>query len=69
VYDVNEHKRVAKVPMPLVSNAIRVSQDENPLLFALVTSDSKLQVISALKGRYLGTVNEVSFHPYTMFGL
>ncbi len=69
VYDVNEHKRVAKVPMPLVSNAIRVSQDENPLLFALVTSDSKLQVFSALKGRYLGTVNEVSFHPYTMFGL
>jgi methylamine dehydrogenase heavy chain len=69
VYDVNEHKRVAKIPMPLVSNAIRVSQDDNPLLFSLVTSDSKLQVFSALKGRYLGTVNEVSFHPYTMFGL
>ncbi|HVA84015.1 MAG TPA: amine dehydrogenase large subunit [Candidatus Binataceae bacterium] len=69
VYDVNEHKRVAKIPMPLVSNAIRVSQDDNPLLFALVTSDSKLQVFSALKGRYLGTVNEVSSHPYTMFGL
>jgi hypothetical protein len=46
-----------------------VSQDDNPLLFSLVTSDSKLQVFSALKGRYLGTVNEVSSHPYTMFGL
>ncbi len=69
VYDVNEHKRVSRIPLPLLSNAILVSQDDNPLLFALVTSDSKLQVLSALKGRYLGTVNEVSMHPYTMFGL
>ena len=66
-YDVNEHKRVSRIPLPLLSNAIRVSQDDNPLLFALVTSESKL--LSALKGRYLGTVNEVSQHPYTMFGL
>lgn len=69
VYDVNEHKRVAKIPLPLVSNAIRVSQDDNPLLFALVTSDSKMQIFSALKGRYIGTVNEVTQHPYTLFGL
>jgi methylamine dehydrogenase heavy chain len=69
VYDVSDHKRVARIPMPLQSNAIRVSQDRNPLLFALVTAESKLQVFSALKGRYLGTVNEVSQHPYTMFGL
>jgi methylamine dehydrogenase heavy chain len=69
VFDVKAHKRVARIPLPLQSNAIRVSQDDNPLLFALVTSDSKLQVFSALKGRYLGTVDEVSQHPYTMFGL
>jgi methylamine dehydrogenase heavy chain len=68
-YDINEHKRVARIPMPLQSNAILVSQDDNPLLFALVTSDSKLQIFSALKGRYLGTVNEVSQHPYTLFGM
>jgi hypothetical protein len=55
--------------MPLQSNAIKVSQDDSPLLFALVTSESKLQIFSALKGRYLGTVNEVSQHPYTLFGL
>ena len=69
VYDVNDHKRVSRIPLPLRSNAIRVSQDDNPLLFALVTSDSKLQILSALKGRYMGTVNEVSQHPYTIFGL
>ena len=69
VYDVNDHKRVARIPMPLQSNAILVSQDDNPLLFALVTSDSKMQVFSALKGRYLGTINEVSQHPYTLFGM
>jgi methylamine dehydrogenase heavy chain len=69
VYDVNDHKRVARIPMPLQSNAIKVSQDDNPLLFALVTSETKLQIFSALKGRYLGTVNEVSQHPYTLFGL
>jgi len=69
VYDVNDHKRVARIPLPLLSNAIQVSQDDNPLLFALVTSDSKMQIFSALKGRYLGTVNEVSQHPYTLFGM
>lgn len=69
VCDVNKHKRVSRIPLPLLSNAIRVSQDDNPLLFALVTSESKLQVFSALKGRYMGTVNEVSMHPYTLFGL
>jgi methylamine dehydrogenase heavy chain len=69
VYDVNGHKRVSRIPLPLLSNAIRVSQDVSPLLFALVTSESKLQVFSALKGRYVGTVDEVSQHPYTLFGL
>jgi methylamine dehydrogenase heavy chain len=69
VYDVNDRKRVAKIPLPQASNAIRVSQDDSPLLFALVTSDSKLQIFSALKGRYMGTVNEVAQHPYTIFGL
>jgi methylamine dehydrogenase heavy chain len=68
-YDVNEHKRVARIPMPLRSNAILASPDDNPLLFALVTSDSKMQIFSALKGRYLGTINEVSQHPYTLFGM
>jgi len=32
-------------------------------------SDSKMQIFSALKGRYLGTINEVSQHPYTLFGM
>jgi methylamine dehydrogenase heavy chain len=68
-FDVNSHKQLSRIPLPLVSNAILVSQDKNPLLFALDTADSKLQVFSALKGRYMGTVGEVSQHPYTMFGL
>jgi methylamine dehydrogenase heavy chain len=68
-FDINSHKRISRMPLPLVSNSILVSQDKNPLLFALDTADSKLQVFSALKGRYLGTVSEVSQHPYTMFGL
>ncbi len=68
-YDVISHKRVTRIPLPLVSNAIYVSQDDNPLLFALDTLDSKLQVLSALKGRYLGTVDQVSQHPYTLFGM
>jgi methylamine dehydrogenase heavy chain len=69
VYDLKTQKRINRIPLPAKSNAIRVSQDDNPLLFALVTSESQLQVFSALKGRYNGTVNEVSQHPYTLFGL
>ncbi len=69
VYDVNEHKRVAKIPMPLKANAIHVTQDDNPLLFALVTQSSQLQIFSALKGRYMGTINEITQNPYVLFGL
>ncbi len=69
VYDVNGHKRVAKIPLPLRSNAIRVSQDGKPLLFALVSQTAQLQVLSALDGRYIGTINEVSQNPYILLGL
>lgn len=69
MYDLNEHKRVAKISLPIKSNAIRVSQDGNPLLFALVSQSAQLQVFSALKGRYMGTVNEVTQNPYILFGL
>lgn len=69
VYDLNGQKRVAKISLPIKSNAIRVSQDGNPLLFALVSQSAQLQVFSALKGRYMGTVNEVTQNPYILFGL
>ncbi|HZO81161.1 MAG TPA: amine dehydrogenase large subunit [Candidatus Binataceae bacterium] len=68
-YDVNTHKRVERIPLPIASNAIRVSQDDNPLLFAMATKEAAVQVFSALKGRYLGTVREVAQNPYTLFGL
>lgn len=69
VYDVNTHKRVERIPLPTASNAIMVSQDANPLLFAMASKDAVVQVFSALKGRYLGSVKEVSQNPYTLFGL
>jgi methylamine dehydrogenase heavy chain len=69
VYDVNQHKRVGRIPLPVKAGAIRVTQDANPLLFALCTKESQLQVFSALKGRYMGTVTEVGQNPYILFGM
>jgi methylamine dehydrogenase heavy chain len=69
VYDVNQHRRVERIPLPIKANAVRVSADANPLLFALCTKESSLQVISALKGRYMGTATEIGQNPYILFGM
>ncbi len=69
VYDVNQHKRVERIPLPVKASTIRVTQDANPLLFALCTKESQLQIFSALKGRYMGTITEIGQNPYILFGM
>lgn len=68
VFDVNQHRRVARIPMPVEANSIRVTQDGKPILFAASTAEGLMQVFSALDGKYLGQIKELE-RPFTLFGL
>lgn len=69
VYDVHQQKRVDRIALPQKANAILVSQDAAPTLFALTTQPAMLQAFSALDGKYLGAIQDLSGLPYDLFGL
>lgn len=69
VYDVRQHKRVDRIPLPQKANSIMVSRDGKPLLFAAATQPGMLEAFSALDGKYLGVVKNVTQNPYSLFGL
>jgi methylamine dehydrogenase heavy chain len=68
IFDVTQRSRVARIPLPVEANAIRVTQDSKPILFAASTHEGVIQVFSALGGKYQGQIEEMG-EPYTLFGL
>jgi methylamine dehydrogenase heavy chain len=68
VFNVSQHSRVARIPLPLEANSIRVTQDGKPLLFAASTHEGTIQVFSALGGKYQGQIGEMG-QPFTLYGL
>ncbi len=67
-FNVDQHSRVARIPLPVEANSIRVTQDDKPLLFAASTQKDMIQVFSALDGRYRGQIEDIE-QPFTLFGL
>jgi methylamine dehydrogenase heavy chain len=67
-FNVDQHSRVARIPLPVEANSIRVTQDDKPLLFAASTQKGTIQVFSALDGRYRGQIEDIE-QPFTLFGL
>ena len=67
-FNVDQHSRVARIPLPIEANSIRVTQDDKPLLFAASTHEGVIQVFSALDGKYHGQIEEMG-QPFTLFGL
>ncbi len=68
VYDVKGQKRVDRIVLPQQGNAILVSQDDAPTLFALNAMSATLQAFSALDGKYLGALSGLSGVPWEMYG-
>jgi methylamine dehydrogenase heavy chain len=68
VYDIRDHKRVERIPLPQKANSIRISQDDNPLMFTASTRESVVQIFSGLGGKYLGGLKEMG-NPNSLFGL
>jgi hypothetical protein len=69
VYNVREQKRVDRIVLPRKANSILVTQDGAPALFAVTTQPAILQAFSALNGKYLGAIPDLSGAPYELFGL
>jgi methylamine dehydrogenase heavy chain len=67
-FNVDQHSRVARIPLPVEANSIRVTQDSKPLLFTASTHQGVIQVFSALEGKYQGQIGEMG-QPFTLFGL
>jgi methylamine dehydrogenase heavy chain len=69
VYSLKGRKRVDRIVLPQPGNSILVSQDGAPTLFVLSAMPAMMQTFSALDGRYLGTLSDLSGVPWVMFGL
>jgi methylamine dehydrogenase heavy chain len=64
VYDVNTKKRVDDFTLNHAVLSINVSQDSNPLLYALDNHAAELFIYDATTGRYRTTVDEMGHDPY-----
>jgi len=66
VYDMQARKRVQRIPLGAAARSIQVTQDDQPLLFALPDAAPVLEVMDALSGEHLRTVTEVGIVPILM---
>lgn len=64
VYDASSGKRVDTITLNHSALTINVSQDANPLLYALDNHNSTLSIYDANNGRFRQAVHEVGNDPY-----
>lgn len=64
VYDVNTKKRIDDITLIHPALSINISQDANPLLYALDNHAAELHIYDANTGRYRQTVDEMGHDPY-----
>lgn len=67
VFDVHQKRRIDRITLAEPADSIVTTQDGNPLLFAVTTHTGKLQVYSALNGRYHGATDLPAPLPWTMW--
>jgi methylamine dehydrogenase heavy chain len=66
VFDATSHERLARVPLEEHSHSMTVSQDDEPLLFAL-TETAMVQVYDATSLEHQGTKEGVGISPYLLY--
>ena len=69
VYDAKGQKRIDRIVLPQQGNSILVSQDDAPTLFVVSSMPAMMQEFSALDGKYLGAISDLSGVPWEIFGL
>jgi methylamine dehydrogenase heavy chain len=63
VYDIATHARLRRIPLGGPVRSIQVTQDGEPLLFALSAEASLLSILDAQSGTPLRSVNEIGTTP------
>lgn len=63
VYDVEKQERVARIELSSPASSIAVSQDDQPLLYAVNPDVAELVVYDATSGAYIRTIAEISLTP------
>jgi methylamine dehydrogenase heavy chain len=66
VYDLETRKRVQRFKLEEPVTSIAVTQDANPLLFAIFIGAQKVDVFDARSGQHLRVVKEIGFTPTTL---
>jgi methylamine dehydrogenase heavy chain len=66
VFDATSHERLERVPLEHHSHSMTVSQDEQPLLFAL-TETAAVQVYDATSFEHKGTKEGIGISPYVLY--
>ena len=66
VFDATSHERLERVPLEHHSHSMTVSEDEEPLLFAL-TETAMMQVYDATSFEHKGTKEGVGISPYLLY--
>lgn len=63
VYDVTSGKRLQKITLKNIASSIQVSQDDQPLLYAVFLGSSALEIYDAMTGSYLRSVSDLALTP------
>jgi len=63
MYELQQKKRVQRIPLRVPATSIEVSRDEAPLLFAVSTDSTDLEVYDANTGAHLRTVEKIAVFP------
>lgn len=63
VYDVTTGKRVQTIALKNVASSIQLSQDDQPLLYAVFMGSATLDIYDGLKGDYLRSVGDLASTP------
>jgi methylamine dehydrogenase heavy chain len=66
VFDATSHERLERVPLEHHSHSMTVSQDDEPLLFAL-SETAMVQVYDATSFEHKGTKEGVGISPYVLY--
>lgn len=66
VYDLSNRKRQSRFALEAPATSINITQDANPVLFAIFIGAGKVDVYDPKGGKLLRSIAEIGFTPTTL---
>jgi methylamine dehydrogenase heavy chain len=66
VYDLATRKRERRIKLESPATSIAITQDANPVLFAIFIGAPKVDVYDPKSGKLLRSIGEIGFTPATL---